>query len=70
MRKRGGKDGYGMLPKSEFFKVLPNEINKADVRIVSGGNPGIDADKAHHDTESTSLDAVAADIHADLVFFK
>jgi peptidyl-tRNA hydrolase len=59
-----------MLPEFKLFKVLPNEMNKIDVPIVPAGNPGIEADKTHHDVESTSLDAVAADIHTDLDLLK
>ena len=45
-------------------------MNKIDVRIVPAGNPGMDANKTHHDAETTPLDAVAADSHADLDFLK
>lgn len=55
-----------MLSNSKLFKVLSNEMNKTDVRIFPACNPGIDADKTHHDAESTPLDAVQTDIVGDV----
>ena len=59
-----------MVRKSELFKVLQNEINKIDVRIVPAGNPWINDDKTHHDAESTQRDAVSADIYAGFDLLK
>lgn len=55
---------------SILFKVLSNEMNKIDVRIFPAWNPGIVADKTHHDAELTQLVVVTADFLGDFDLFK
>ena len=60
-----GKDRQGMPLTSKHIKVLPNEMNEIDIRIVADGNRGIDAYKGDLHFEIIPPDGVLADINID-----